>query len=142
MRVAPGDEEVPPRGSHHAPGPRSEILCPRRLGSRAPIRGPLPLLGLLVSLRRMYQVEVFQYMRLRETSSVVSRPQPNGGAGSRTSKASNPFAPPYTPEGSRARGTASRHGPRFFIFERIQKILARQLQYIAYRPFRKLLPLA
>jgi hypothetical protein len=49
------------------------------VGRRAPIRGPLPLLGLLVSLRRMFQVGVSR----RETGFPVSAlccSQFNGGA--------------------------------------------------------------
>jgi hypothetical protein len=53
------------------------------VGSRPPIRGPLPLLGLLVSLRRMFQVRVFR----RGTDFPVSAlccSQFNGGARSST----------------------------------------------------------
>jgi hypothetical protein len=49
------------------------------VGSGAPIRGPLPLLGLPVSLRRMFQVRAFR----RETDFPVSAlcsSQFNGGA--------------------------------------------------------------
>jgi hypothetical protein len=52
---------------------------PCSVGSRGPIRGLLPLLGLLISLMRMSQVRVFR----RETDfpvSAVSCSQFNGGA--------------------------------------------------------------